>query len=196
MAAAATARPTPCQTRVSGAKKPTTSAAMASASARPRRLRLPLSGVWVWSSCGPSCEPTPASPASPDPPVVSAIGCGSKPLLRMAASACSMAGGGASRASVRCPRLKLSERMPAMPCSARRISDSSTAQSIVATLKRTLSGLASRGRRTRATGMTTGAATGVRAGAQQASSAQLAAGVSAVVRVGFKWASSNRDCGH
>jgi hypothetical protein len=53
--------------------------------------------------------------------------------LRIATSACSTAAADASSDSVRWPSWKVSARMPAMPSNARRISDSSTAQSMLGT---------------------------------------------------------------
>ncbi|MCY1543669.1 hypothetical protein D9M68_794960 [compost metagenome] len=108
----------------SGARKETASAAMASTSAAMSRTR-PLLMPAMPAGAATGCAPSAGLPAA------SFNGSGLKPALRMASSAPGKAPSSAVMAIVRSPSRKRSPRTPATGSSARRISDSSTAQSIV-----------------------------------------------------------------
>ena len=121
MASAAAPRPSARQGSVSGPKKPMASAPIAQASA---------------SSSRGNSRRTGAGAAAAAPGGSSGKGCGSKPARRIAASAGGSAARSASMASVRAASWNCRPRMPAMPATAARISDSSAAQSIDAMRKR------------------------------------------------------------
>lgn len=118
MAASASPISKTMKPRPSSARKETDSAPTASTSAATRRARPAL-----FQPAGSMARAAPGAGA--------ATGSGLKPALRIAARASASAAASAVIAIVRSPSRKRSAPMPATGSSARRISDSSTAQSMV-----------------------------------------------------------------